>query len=58
MFNKILNIDGDVKINAKKVILWEVDLMTIQEYRIKLKFQNNMSILVVGYGYSQIHYKK
>jgi hypothetical protein len=58
MFNKILNIDGDVKINAKKVILWEVGLMTIQEYRIKLKFQNNMSILVVGYGYSQIHYKK
>ncbi len=51
IYKKRSNIDGDVKINVIKEILWEVDLMIIQEYKIKHKFLKNMLILVAGCGY-------
>jgi hypothetical protein len=56
IYKKLLNIDGDVKINVIKEILWEVDLMIIQEYKIKHKSPKNMLILAVGYGYFHNHY--
>lgn len=43
--------------NAQKVILWEVDLMIIQEFNKKIKFLNNTLILVVGFGSFLMPYK-
>lgn len=57
IFKQQLNTDGDVKTNARKVILWEVVLMIIQELNKRVKFLSSTLISVVGFGSFQMLYK-